>query len=57
MVNDHFYRILYAHLYAFQNICCLSGARAQELYNLSRFARVSAFASVATPFSVDANDL
>ncbi|UJR23682.1 hypothetical protein I4U23_026665 [Adineta vaga] len=39
------------------NICCISGSKAQELYNLSRFAKVSALGSITTPFVLKANDL
>ncbi|CAF2992384.1 unnamed protein product [Rotaria sp. Silwood2] len=40
-----------------QNICCINGSRAQEIYNLSRFAKVSALGSITTSFVIDANDL
>ncbi|CAF3885819.1 unnamed protein product [Rotaria sp. Silwood2] len=39
------------------NICCINGSRAQEIYNLSRFAKVSALGSITTSFVIDANDL
>ncbi|CAF1292359.1 unnamed protein product [Adineta steineri] len=39
------------------NICCINGSKAQEIYNLSRFARASALGSISTPFVINANDL
>ncbi|CAF3438305.1 unnamed protein product [Rotaria sp. Silwood1] len=39
------------------NICCINGSRAQEIYNLSRFAKVSALGSITTSFVIHANDL
>ncbi|CAF0899010.1 unnamed protein product [Rotaria sordida] len=42
---------------ATMNICCINGSRAQEIYNLSRFAKVSALGSITTSFVIHANDL
>ncbi|CAF1324339.1 unnamed protein product [Adineta ricciae] len=39
------------------NICCISASKAQELYNLSRFAKLSALGSITTPFVLNDNDL
>lgn len=56
MVKSFFWKNIILILFL-KNICCLGGSRAQELYNLSRFAKVAALGSIPTPFAIEANDL
>lgn len=40
-----------------QDICCIDGKRAEELYNLARYAKVLLPGSKQTPFFLTTNDL
>ncbi|CAF3354404.1 unnamed protein product [Rotaria sp. Silwood1] len=39
------------------DVCCVSASRAQELYNLARYAKVSSPTPKKVPFTLNANDL
>ena len=45
------------HSAPFQDICCISGSRAEDIYNLARFAKVSIPTPKKIPFTLGTTDL